>query len=58
MILGKRLILEARKFLKKENLDYGKTGHGVGFFLNVHEGPQSISKYNTCAIRTWYDHIK
>ena len=25
--------------------DYGHgTGHGVGFFLNVHEGPQSISK--------------
>ena len=22
------------------------TGHGVGFFLNVHEGPQSISKFN------------
>ena len=22
------------------------TGHGVGFFLNVHEGPQSISKNN------------
>ena len=26
-------------------LDYGHgTGHGVGYFLNVHEGPQSISK--------------
>ena len=25
--------------------DYGHgTGHGVGYFLNVHEGPQSISK--------------
>ncbi len=25
-------------------IDYGHgTGHGVGFFLNVHEGPQSIS---------------
>ena len=22
------------------------TGHGVGYFLNVHEGPQSISKNN------------
>jgi hypothetical protein len=26
-------------------LDFGHgTGHGVGYFLNVHEGPQSISK--------------
>ncbi len=31
--------------LWQENLDYGHgTGHGVGYFLNVHEGPQSISK--------------
>ena len=22
------------------------TGHGVGYFLNVHEGPQAISKGN------------
>ena len=22
------------------------TGHGVGYFLNVHEGPQAISKAN------------
>ena len=26
------------------------TGHGVGFFLNVHEGPQSITKINTVKI--------
>lgn len=27
-----------------EQLDYGHgTGHGVGYFLNVHEGPQSIA---------------
>lgn len=26
-------------------MDFGHgTGHGVGYFLNVHEGPQSISK--------------
>ncbi len=37
----------ARKFLKEINLDYQHgTGHGVGFFLNVHEGPQGISKFN------------
>ena len=28
-------------------LDYlHGTGHGVGYFSNVHEGPQSISKFN------------
>jgi len=32
-------------------MDYAHgTGHGVGFFLNVHEGPQSISKYNNIKI--------
>ena len=35
----------ARKFLKKRGLDYSHgTGHGVGYFLNVHEGPIAISK--------------
>ncbi|MBP5992208.1 MAG: aminopeptidase P family protein [Piscinibacter sp.] len=35
----------ARAPLWEQNLDYGHgTGHGVGYFLNVHEGPQSISK--------------
>ncbi len=37
----------ARKYLKKVKLDYPHgTGHGVGYFLNVHEGPQSFSKKN------------
>jgi len=49
---GKKIDTRARKFLKKEGLDYAHgTGHGVGFFLNVHEGPQSISKYNTIKIK-------
>ena len=48
---GKKIDIRARKFLKKEGFDYAHgTGHGVGFFLNVHEGPQSISKYNTIKI--------
>jgi Xaa-Pro aminopeptidase len=35
----------ARTPLWAQGLDYGHgTGHGVGYFLNVHEGPQSISK--------------
>lgn len=34
----------ARTPLWQSGLDYGHgTGHGVGYFLNVHEGPQSIS---------------
>ncbi len=45
--VGKDLDLIARAPLKKMGLDYAHgTGHGVGYFLNVHEGPQSISKYN------------
>jgi len=37
----------ARKFLRKIRLDYPHgTGHGVGYFLNVHEGPHSLSKKN------------
>ena len=35
----------ARAPLWEHGLDYGHgTGHGVGYFLNVHEGPQSISQ--------------
>jgi len=35
----------ARAPLWAEGLEFGHgTGHGVGYFLNVHEGPQSISK--------------
>ena len=50
--IGKKIDVRARKFLRKNNLDYAHgTGHGVGFFLNVHEGPQSISKFNKVKIR-------
>ncbi len=35
----------ARAPLWEHGLDFGHgTGHGVGYFLNVHEGPQSISR--------------
>jgi Xaa-Pro aminopeptidase len=35
----------ARAPLWEHGLDYGHgTGHGVGYFLNVHEGPQSFSR--------------
>ena len=50
--IGSKIDKRARKFLKKSNLDYAHgTGHGVGFFLNVHEGPQSISKINKVKIK-------
>ncbi len=50
--IGRKIDARARKFLKKNNLDYAHgTGHGVGFFLNVHEGPQSISKINKIKIK-------
>tara|TARA_Y100000996_G_scaffold412904_1_gene400018 strand:+ start:160 stop:1899 length:1740 start_codon:yes stop_codon:yes gene_type:complete len=49
---GKQIDIKARQFLKKDGLDYSHgTGHGVGFFLNVHEGPQSISKFNTVKLK-------
>ena len=44
---GHKIDKVARKPLKDINLDYPHgTGHGVGSFLNVHEGPQGISKGN------------
>jgi len=44
---GSDIDRNARKALKKIRLDYPHgTGHGVGYFLNVHEGPQSLSKNN------------
>ena len=49
---GKKIDTRARRYLKKKNLDYAHgTGHGVGFFLNVHEGPQSISKLNKIKLK-------
>ena len=49
---GKKIDARARKFLNKSNLDYAHgTGHGVGFFLNVHEGPQAITKINSIKIK-------
>ncbi len=41
---GVQLDILARQVLWDNGLNYGHgTGHGVGFCLNVHEGPQSIS---------------
>lgn len=44
---GLQLDVLARQFLWQKGLNYGHgTGHGVGYFLNVHEGPQGISTHN------------
>ena len=44
---GSNIDNKARQFLRQIGLDYAHgTGHGVGYFLNVHEGPHAISKNN------------
>ena len=49
---GEDIDKKARQSLNSIGLDYRHgTGHGVGFFLNVHEGPQSISKNNQIKLR-------
>ena len=43
--LGSQLDTLARQFLWHAGIDYAHgTGHGVGAFLSVHEGPQRISR--------------
>ena len=43
---GGQLDILARQFLWAEGLDYAHgTGHGVGSFLSVHEGPQRIATF-------------
>ncbi len=57
---GNQIEVLARQHLWNNGLDYGHgTGHGVGFFLNVHEGPQAIgpgatSKYATPIVAGMY----
>ncbi|WP_065187570.1 aminopeptidase P family protein [Shewanella woodyi] len=42
---GQQLDAFARQYLWQHGFDYDHgTGHGVGHFLNVHEGPQRIGK--------------
>jgi Xaa-Pro aminopeptidase len=53
---GVQLDVLARQYLWREGLNYGHgTGHGVGFFLNVHEPPQgfvpNLSERGTTPIR-------
>ncbi|MFV0377140.1 MAG: aminopeptidase P family protein [Mangrovibacterium sp.] len=50
--IGSNLDLVARHAMWQHGRNYGHgTGHGVGFFLNVHEGPMSIrQEYNNRVI--------
>lgn len=49
---GADLDVLARQYLWNIGLDYGHgTGHGVGSYLCVHEGPQSISRRGTTPLR-------
>ncbi|MFM2484256.1 aminopeptidase P family protein [Celerinatantimonas yamalensis] len=49
---GTQLDVLARQYLWQQGLDFDHgTGHGVGHFLSVHEGPQRISKaFNDVAL--------
>ena len=49
---GSEIDRNARKYLKQIGLDYSHgTGHGVGYFLNVHEGNHAFSKNNRNKLR-------
>lgn len=49
--VGKQLDTIARLPLWKTGVNYGHgTGHGIGTFLNVHEGPQAISYYRCLGV--------
>lgn len=48
---GSQLEVLARQFLWQQGYDYPhSTGHGIGYMLNVHEGPIGISKNNHLAL--------
>lgn len=48
---GAQLDVLARQYIWQRNCNFGHgTGHGVGHFLNVHEGPQSIRMNENPAI--------
>lgn len=52
-VTGSNLDVLARQFLWKDLQDYQHgTGHGVGSFLSVHEGPQNISLRSNVALKS------
>ncbi len=49
---GAQLDSLARQYLWSYSSDYNhSTGHGIGYMLNVHEGPISISQSNSVSLR-------
>ena len=51
-LTGRELDPLARQFLWEYCLDYDHgTGHGVGVFSNVHQGPQGITKLNNVPLK-------
>ena len=49
----------ARKPLWDAGLDFDHgTGHGIGSYLSVHEGPQRIAKTGTTPLQSRYDALK
>ena len=51
-ITGAQLDPLARQFLWRDGLDFDHgTGHGVGSYLSVHEGPARISKLGAAALK-------
>ncbi|MEL6926259.1 MAG: aminopeptidase family protein P, partial [Bacteroidota bacterium] len=53
---GNQMEIMARQYLWQAGLNYGHgTGHGVGFFLNVHEGPQALGSGATAKAATPFE---
>jgi Xaa-Pro aminopeptidase len=51
-VTGAQLDPLARQFLWRDGLDFDHgTGHGVGSYLSVHEGPARISKLGTAPLK-------
>ncbi len=53
---GYQIEMLARQALWNNGLNYGHgTGHGVGYFLNVHEGPQTIGSAASGDMKTFIE---
>lgn len=51
-LAGAHMDLLARRHLWAKGMDFNHgTGHGVGFFLSVHEGPQSMSRKSKVVLK-------
>ena len=56
---GAQLDTLARQFLWRAGLDFDHgTGHGVGSYLSVHEGPARISKLGSRAAQARHDLVE